>query len=156
MYISTDDIQVDYHKVDTWPDAAAVAAGYPWPEAATQRIFTIYQSPTLLRDTEQEHLVLTIQREASSGAAFHAGSLASRTSAGLYDALQSVSLNWNPIMGAAQYYIYTLNQYGQNHWTLIDSTTTTTYEDVLSASSQSRRFYRVTANPDAGLADLQR
>jgi hypothetical protein len=154
MNISTDEIHVDYHKVDTWPDAAVVAAGYPWQEAATQRIFTIYQSPMSLRDTDQDHLALTIQKNLGQAPLLHFGGSLSKSNTGTYDDVQGITLNWTPIVGAFQYYIYRLSDYGQDQWTLIDSTTATTYEDLSPASDQARSFYRITANPDGGLAEL--
>ena len=120
------EVNVDYHKVDTWPGATQVAAGYPWSAAATQRIFRIYQSS----ETFSLNLVLR------------------------NDAAGRLTLSWSPILGAVQYYIYMSTDNWNAGYVRIDSTSSTQYIDSTAVAVRRVSFYRVTADPDAGIAPL--
>jgi hypothetical protein len=156
MYISADEIQVDYHKVDSWPDAAAVVAGYPWQEAATQRIFTIYECPTHLLGLYREIPTVTIQWTTSRDGSLHYRDSRSESPGFCLDDPNGISMCWAPIRGAVQYYIYQFTEDCQNQWTLTDSTASTNYRDSWLVPGRIRCFYRVTADPDAGIAPLNR
>jgi hypothetical protein len=127
MYLSQSQVRVDYHKVGDWPGAAEVSAGYPWQAAASNRIFTIYDSGDTLdmRITPQVDLAV------------------------------NMNLAWQDIPGAVQYYVYkALNPWLINR-VLIDSTTYPQYIDLGAVGENPSYFYTVTADPDGGLAPLR-
>ena len=127
VYLSQQgEVNVDYHKVDTWPGAAQVTAGYPWSAAATERIFRIFPSG----DSLSLNLIARI------------------------DALGRLALSWSPIPGAVQYYVYMSTDNWNAGYVRIDSTSSTQYVDSAAIAIRSRSFYTVTADPDAGIAPL--
>jgi hypothetical protein len=126
MYLFQEQVRVNYHKVDTWPSASDVAAGYPWQNASTDRIFTIYHSG------ETSEIILTPQISNCA----------------------NMCLSWMRIPGAVQYYIYKALDSHLLNRVLIDSTTNPQYTDSGAVSENPSYFYNITADPDGGLAPL--
>ncbi|KPL07736.1 hypothetical protein AMJ86_03135 [bacterium SM23_57] len=155
MNLSTDQVKVDYHKVDNWPNTAAVAAGYPCPDAANKRIFTIFQSPSHLLGDIHPIPKLIIRYRYNPD---HTPAPAIQGSQGYHierTPPQLIDLHWTAIPGAAQYYIYSSDTPTSSHFVLIDSTANAYYTHHCTPLKESHCFYHIAADPDAGLAELQ-
>ena len=70
------------------------------------------------------------------------------------DALGRLVLSWSPIPGAVQYYIYMSANNWNAGYVRIDSTSSTQYVDSTAVAVRRVSFYRVTADPDGGIAPL--
>jgi hypothetical protein len=115
IYLGINDIKVNYHKVDTWPNASTVAQGYPWISAARERIFTMYQShwrPTV-------KLLIKVVNGTD------------------------IALGWSKVLNAAGYKIYKSTDNWQKGYNVVAVTSETSYIDSNAVLDNSRSFYRV-------------
>jgi len=128
MYLSTNDIKVNYHKVDTWPNALTVAQGYPWTAAIRERIFTMYQShwePTI-------KLVIKVIRGTD------------------------IALGWAKVLNATEYKIYKSTDSWQTGYEVVAITSETSYIDSNAVIDNSRSFYRVAPVNEPGNTEFDK